>query len=712
MKSDERIPSGLISLAIVLNILKINANIDRIKHEYCCGEFDIDDVAMIKAIRDHDCRSRKITIKKERIAKVPTPFVAKSVDGGYFVVGKVEGDGVLVQVPGKKPEVLNLIEFWNIFSQEAILIKRQNSLMEDGVKFSLSWFLTAIKKYKGILSEVLVASIFVQLFALVTPLVFQVVMDKVLVHSSISTLNVLVFALIVMAVFESITGGLRNYLFAHTASRVDVILGAKLFSHLLSLPISFFTSRPVGQVVARVRELETVRSFLTGNALTAVIDLLFSFIFFAVMFMYSVDLTLIVLASLPVYAAISIFITPRLKARTEEKFQRGAVNQAFLTESITGIEALKAMAVEPGAKKKWNQQLAEYVSSSFRVVKIGNVGSQLISVVGKVVTALLLWQGAKLVMAEELTVGALIAFNMLAGQVSQPILRLSQLWQDFQQFRISLDRLGDLINTPAEVVGKSTKQPDLDTHGIELDGVVFRYKQGKPEVLRDINMSIKSGERIGIVGSSGSGKSTISKLLQRLYVPELGIINIGGVDISGVETSWLRRKIGVVMQDSKLFEMSVRDNIAISDPVMSLDRVVSAAKLAGAHEFISAFPEGYDTPLGENGIGLSGGQKQRIAIARILAMNPSVIIFDEATSALDYESESILQKNMSKIASGRTVITIAHRLSAVRNSDRIFTIEKGRVVEVGSHDELMANSNGRYYRLNKLQENFEVLEAP
>lgn len=711
MESSERIPSGLVSLAITLHILKVNVNLEQVKHEFCSGSFDIDDVAMLKAIKAHDCKCRKISVKKDRLGQVPVPFIAKDNSGGYFVVGKSEDEGILVQVPGQKPEVLSDTQFWEVFSGEAILIKKKNSLVEEGVKFSLSWFLTAIRKYKGLLSEVIVASIFVQMFALITPLVFQVVMDKVLVHSSVSTLNVLVFALIVIAIFEAITGGLRNYLFSHTASRVDVILGAKLFSHLVSLPISFFTSRPVGQIVARVRELETVRSFLTGNALTAVIDLLFSFIFIAVMLMYSVDLTLIVLASLPVYALISIVITPRLKARTEEKFQRGATNQAFLTESIAGIETLKSMSVEPSTKTKWNQQLSEYVSSSFRVVKISNVGSQAISVVGKIVTAFLLWHGAKLVMAEELTVGALIAFNMLAGQITQPILRLSQLWQDFQQFRISLDRLGDLINTPAEIYARSTKQPDLEAHGIEMKGVVFRYAPNKPEVLRNIDISIKPGETIGIVGSSGSGKSTISKLLQRLYVPELGSMKIGGVDISGVDISWLRRKVGVVMQDSKLFEMSVRDNIAISDAVMSLDKVVHAARLAGAHEFISGLPEGYDTPLGENGVGLSGGQRQRIAIARILATNPSILIFDEATSALDYESESVIHQNMSKIAEGRTVIIIAHRLSSVRACDRIITVEKGQVVEVGSHDELMGNKRGRYYFLNNLQQNKGVEEA-
>ena len=410
------------------------------------------------------------------------------------------------------------------------------------------------------------------------------------------------------------------------------------------------------------------------------------------------------LGSIPFYVLISIGITPGLRRRVEEKFRRGAANQAFLVEAIAGVETLKSMSVEPQMRQRWEEQLAGYARASFRTVVLGMFGSQSVQLVSKLVTALTLWLGAHLVIAGELSVGQLIAFNMLAGQVSGPILRLAQLWQDFQQMRISVERLGDVLNTPVEP-GLSAGCPTLPSvrGRIRFERVTFRYRPDAPEVLRDVTLDIRPGEVVGIVGRSGSGKSTLTRLLQRLYVPAHGKVLVDGVDLAVTDPSWLRRQVGVVLQENLLFQRSVRDNIALANPAMAVERVIAAARLAGAHEFILELPRGYDTVLEERGGNLSGGQRQRIAIARALATDPRILVLDEATSALDYEAERKLRENMSGIANGRTVLVVAHRLSTVRHADRIVVVDQGRIAEQGNHRELLARSTGIYAQLHRLQ---------
>jgi ATP-binding cassette, subfamily B, bacterial HlyB/CyaB len=452
-----------------------------------------------------------------------------------------------------------------------------------------------------------------------------------------------------------------------------------------------------------VRELETIRNFLTSSALTLVIDLFFTIVFLAVMFYYSPFLTWIVVGSIPLYVVLSISVTPIFRRRLEDKFDRGAENQAFLVETVNGIQTLKAMAVEPQMQRRWEEQLAGYTSSAFSVLSLGNWASQTVQFISKMVTALTLYFGAHLVIEGELTIGMLIAFNMLAGRVAQPILRLAQLGQDFHQARISIARLGDILNAAPEPAFRPGQAPLPPIRGdIAFEHVTFRYRLDGPEALHDISLHIAAGQMVGVVGPSGSGKSTLSKLIQRLYVPESGRVLIDGADLAQVDTAWLRRQVGSVLQENILFNRSIRDNIALAELGMPMERVIAAAKLAGAHDFILELPNGYDTMVGERGATLSGGQRQRIAIARALVTDPRILIFDEATSALDYESERIVQQNMRQIARGRTVIVIAHRLSTVRTCDRIITIERGRLVEDGTHDELL-RSGGRYAALHRMQ---------
>jgi subfamily B ATP-binding cassette protein HlyB/CyaB len=693
---------GLEALVMLLHLKDVAADRAQLRHRL--GTDKIGAPEMLRCARDLGLKARAWRTEWSRLARTPLPAIASLRDGGFMVLAKAAEDKVLVQSPQPaRPALMTREEFVAVWDGGLISMARRAGLAHVARRFDITWFLGAIHKYRRLLGDVLVASFFLQLFALVSPLFFQVVIDKVLVHRSLSTLDVLVIGLIAISVFETVLAILRTYLFSHTTNRIDVELGARLFHHLLALPMAYFQARRVGDSVARVRELENIRNFLTSSALTLVIDLFFTFVFLAVMFFYAPTLTWIVIGSLPIYVAISGAVTPLFRRRLDEKFQRGAENQAFLVESVTGIETLKAMAVEPQMQRRWEEQLAGYVSASFRVLSLGNTASQGVQLVSKIVTAGILYFGAKLVIDGNLSVGELVAFNILAGRVSSPVLRLAQLWQDFHQARLSVQRLGDILNTTAEPTYAAARGRLPAIRGsIRFDHVGFRYRLDGQQVLHDVTFDVPAGQTVGIVGPSGSGKSTFAKLVQRLYVPESGRVLVDGMDLAMADPAWLRRQIGVVLQENMLFNRSVRDNIALTDPAMPMERIVAAARLAGAHDFILELSEGYDTIVGERGSTLSGGQRQRIAIARALVTDPRILIFDEATSALDYESERIIQENMREIVKGRTVLVIAHRLSTVRAMDRIVTLEGGRVIEDGTHDALI-KTGGRYASLHRLQ---------
>ncbi|GLR86556.1 peptidase C39 [Bradyrhizobium iriomotense] len=694
--------SGLIAVAILLRCHGIAADPAQIRHRM--GTARIGTTEILRCAREFGLKARVQRSGWNRLAVTPLPAIAVLRDGGFLILGKVVDDKLLVQRPlSPQPESISQAELEAVWDGDIILMTRRAALTDLSRRFDINWFIGAVHKYRRLLGEVLAASFFLQIFALIAPLFFQVVIDKVLVHRSMSTLDVLIMGLVALTVFETVLGTLRVYLFAHTTNRIDVELGARLFRHLMALPIAYFQTRRVGDSVARVRELENIRQFLTSSALTLVIDLLFTFVFLAVMFYYSTSLTLIVIASFPFYIGISAGAAPLFRRRLDEKFNRGSENQAFLVESVTGVETLKAMAVEPQMQRRWEEQLAGYVGASFRVLSLNNTASQAVQMINKLVTAATLYFGARLVIGGDLSVGELVAFNMLAGRVSMPVLRLAQIWQDFHQARLSIDRLGDILNTMPEPSFSPARAALPPIRGkVTFEHATFRYRIDGPEVLHDVSFNVEPGQVIGIVGSSGSGKSTITKLIQRLYVPESGRVLVDGVDLAMVDLTWLRRQIGVVLQENVLFNRSIRENIALADPAMPMERVIEAASLAGAHDFILELPEGYDTIVGERGSTLSGGQRQRVAIARALITDPRILIFDEATSALDYESERAIQQNMRRISAGRTVFVIAHRLSTVRNANRIITLEHGRIVEDGSHDELI-RSNGRYANLHYLQ---------
>lgn len=705
--------TALESFILLLSFLDRPASPDQLRHILGKGSALLDAQDLVRLAKKLDVQARKVETSAAKLDRMPLPAIAQLSDGEYAVLLQVSDAKALVfRVADERPSSMDRQEFDRRFSGTLILMTTRERVAGAKRAFDVSWFIPALVRYRHILRDVLLASFFLQILALISPLFFQIVIDKVLVHKGLTTLEVLAIGLFIVFIFDVAIGGLRTYLFAHTTSRVDAELGSKLFSHLTHLPMAYFQARRVGDSVARVRELETIREFLTSSALTVVIDLFFAVVFLVVMYLYSPTLLLIVVATIPLYAGIVMFVAPALRRKLDEKFARGAENQSFLVESVTGVETLKAMAVEPQMQARWERQLAGYVKTGFQAAMLANWGRQAIELTQKLSTVALLFFGAKLVIGGSMTVGELVAFNMLAGSAAGPILRLAQLAQDFQQARIAVDRLGDILNSPTEPQTSPSRASLPALRGnVRMERVTFRYRPDGREILSDIELEIEPGEVLGIVGPSGSGKSTLTKLIQRLHSPERGRVLVDGVDLALVDPAWLRRQVGVVLQENILFNRSVRENIALADPAMPMDQVIDAAKLAGAHEFILELPEAYDTRIDERGANLSGGQRQRIAIARALAIDPKILIFDEATSALDAESEEIIQRNLRVMSKGRTLIIIAHRLSAVRQADRIVTLEKGRITEIGTHASLMTQ-RGRYASLYAKQMGLTLEAGP
>lgn len=696
--------SAVQCLAVIARVKQVPVDVVALCREFTPPRSELNDIYLLKAARSLGFKARLSTTKPEKIQPVLLPAIAKRRDGSYFILARLQQGQALIQdVASGQTHTLTQAELQEFWDGQLVLLSKRSEVGGSSASFGFRWFVPALWKYRALLGDVLLASFFIQLVGLATPIFFQVTIDKVLVHKGMTTLDVLAVGFFAVITFEVLLTFLRTYVFSHTTNRVDVELGSLLYRHMLSLPISYFAARRVGDTVARVKELDKVREFITGSSLTVVLDVLFSVVFFAVMFYYAPLLSWIVAGSIPCYILLSVLITPTLRARLEQKFQKSAENHAFLVESVTGVQTVKAMAVEPQLRNSWEDKLAAYVKSSFDASHINNIYASIAGYINKIVSLLTLYFGAIAVVDGALTVGQFIAFNMLAQRVSGPIMRLVNLWQDFQQAKVSVERLGDVLNAPTEpgYNPNRTTLPAIEGR-VSLQQVGFRYRPDQAAILQGVSLEVAAGERIGIVGRSGSGKSTLTKLLQRLYVPQSGRVLMDGVDLALVEPAWLRRQVGVVLQESFLFNRSIRDNIALSDPAIDIEQVVNAAKLAGAHEFICELPEGYDTLVSEQGASLSGGQRQRLAIARALIANPKILIFDEATSALDYESERIIQRNMQHICAGRTVFIIAHRLSAVRDCNRIIVMDKGQIAEQGSHHELMQQC-GIYWQLQQAQ---------
>lgn len=695
----ENVNTGLVSLEIIARMNNVDIDMRSIVREYAISSVDITPEELIRIAKN---KGFKVKLKKNLKIKdfpnnYPLPAIVQLKNEDYLVILgiKHEENKVLTLKPlSNQPEVHIIDEFQEEIKDFVLVLSHKANVTD--VKFGFKWFFNEIYKYKKIIAQVLLGSFVIQLFGLVTPLFTQVILDKVLVNRTISTLDVLAFAFVVVAIFELLLNLSRNYIFIHTTNKIDAKLGAKLFKHLFQLYYTYFETRQVGNIAARVRELDRIREFITDKSVSVLIDAFFSLVFLAIMFVYSPKLTFISLGFLAIIAIIYVTITPELRERLEEKFQMGAHSNSYLVESITGVQTVKSLAIEGSMFKKWEDKLGKYLKSSFNLAIIGNFTGSICGFLQKGMTIAILYVGVMLVIDNKLTIGQLIAFQMFSGQFSAPMLRLVGLWNEFQQTLLAVDRIGDILNSPIELQSKSAITLSHVNGDIKVEHLSFKYNVEAPYVLNDINLDIKAGQKIGFVGRSGSGKSTIAKLIQRLYYATQGTIYIDGIDIRNINPIWLRTNIGIVLQENYLFSGTIKDNISLPRPNVPMEGIIQAAKIAGAHEFISKLPKGYDTEVGERGSSLSGGQKQRIAIARALISNPKILIFDEATSALDYESEKIIKDNMAMISKGRTTIVIAHRLSTIKDCDLIVCFDNGQIVEIGTHEDLLQKDS--YYK--------------
>ncbi|HAD04555.1 MAG TPA: type I secretion system permease/ATPase [Desulfuromonas sp.] len=694
--------TGLAAFEVVAGINRVPIDSRAIIREHGL-QGEVTPEELVRIARRLGFRARLKALPLARLAEAyPLPVIAIDREGHFRVILKVDaaaGKLLLFEPAAKQTAEVSCAEVEAATARYLILSHRRSA---GEAAFGFRWFLQEIGTYRRIVGEVLLGSFVVQLFGLVTPVFTQVILDKVIVHRTLSTLDIVAIAFLAVVAFELLLNLARNYIFIHTASKLDAKLGAKLFRHLLGLPFRYFEARKVGVIAARVRELDTIREFITSKAVSVLIDLFFTLVFVVVMFFYSVPLTLVTLAFVTAIGTLYLLVTPELRRRLEQKFQLGAESSSYLVETVTGMQTVKSLAIEGAMQQRWEDHLGRYVRASFRLASMGSIFATIAATLQRLMTITLLYLGVRAVLRGELSIGELIAFQMFAAQFSGPVLRLVNLWNEFQQALLSVDRLGDILNHPLEIPSaRAITLPQLQGD-IVFDNVSFRYGPAGPPVLAGVTFALQPGTCVGIVGRSGSGKSTLAKLLQRLYIPDGGSIVVDGIDLRHLNPFWLRGKIGVVLQENFLFSGSIRDNIALPRPDAPLEAILQAARLAGAHDFISRLPEGYDTEVSERGGSLSGGQKQRIAIARALITEPRLLIFDEATSALDYESERIIGDNMAAIRRGRTTVIIAHRLSTIRACDTILVLDEGRLVESGSHDELL-HRQGYYANLHNQQ---------
>jgi HlyB family type I secretion system ABC transporter len=620
----------------------------------------------------------------------------------WVVAYGVRGDRLVIgdpMNPGKTCESMPrplVEESWDGQLWQAELIQKQE-------QFNLSWFLPAVWKFRALLGEVLLASFTLQLLGLGSPVITQVVIDKVMVQQSLSTLDVMAIALLGIGIFEAFLGGLRMFIFTHTTNRLDLALSAQLFRHLLRLPLSYFEARRVGDTVARVQELEEIRQFLTSTALTVVLDSIFSVVYLLMMAYYSLTMTGVALAVIPLFAVLTLVATPILRNWLNETFNRSADSQSFLVETVTGIHSVKAHAAEKTSRDRWEGLYARFIRTGFKANTTANISNHIGDFLTNFSALLILWVGARLVIDNQLTIGQLVAFQMLSGRVTGPLLRLIQLWQNLQEVLLAVDRIGDILNTPPEAEpGTGLTLPPLRGE-VKFDQVFFRYIEEQEPILRGISFDVQPGMFVGIVGRSGSGKSTLSKLIQRLYNAESGRILIDGFDIKSADLSSLRPQISVVLQEDFLFNGSILENITMGNPDVSAEDVVEASRLAVAHDFICDLHNGYDTNVGERGTSLSGGQRQRITLARMFLSDAPIIILDEATSHLDAESEQQVLENLKRVSKDRTLFLIAHRFAPLKRADLILVMDKGVIVERGTHDQLI-QQKGAYWSLYQRQQ--------
>jgi ATP-binding cassette subfamily B protein len=698
MENDGR-NTALRCLASVGKHNGVDMDIRRLLHEYAVEDDEINEKLFFKIVSDYKLKSKKIRLSWDKLPKMGEAFpcVAGTKSGKFIIVCGFrktgEAEEVVIIDPAAEKTPGQPFIFWerDKFESEctgsAYLVKKVYSMLDENQPFGLRWFIPEFVKLKGLFGQIALAVLMISGIALITPLFFQIVVDKVLTNNSYTTLNVLGVGIMLALLFNSLLEFLRGYLLIFATNKIDINTATKTFQHLMRLPVDFFERMSSGVLIKHMQQTEKIRGFLSGNLFFTILELFSLVVFIPFMLIYSVKLTMIVLGFALLMALVIAALIKPFQSRLHELYQAEGKRQGMLVEAIHGIRTVKSLAIEPVQEKSWNDSTAFAITRYFRVGKISLTAKTISQFLEKSMTVAIIWVGALAVFDKEMSVGALIAFQMLSGRVTAPLVRLVSLIHEYQQTALSVRMLGNVMNTPRESAGGGVHNPLRGD--ISFENITFRYTPDTPEVIKQFELNIPAGVSLGIVGRSGSGKTTLTKLLQGLYPLQNGLIKIDGIDIKEIDKAHLRTSIGVVLQDNYFFHGSVRENICLTKKNASMEEVFYATRLAGADEFIQQLPKGYDSVLEENASNLSGGQKQRLAIARALLTNPPILIFDEATSALDPESESIIQDNLQKICKGRTVIIISHRLSMVHDSDMILVMDKGEKEALAPHAELV-----------------------
>ena len=677
----------------------LQINPERIITEYALRQEEPGDLLLMRIAADIGMKSKVMKLSWQALLQQDGvfPLIAKTRDGkAVIVVGVRKEADNKVAVLDPKDAVVTLLDqsaFAKIWSGDVFLLKREHKLTDPNQPFGFRWFIPEILKHKAAFRDIFIAAMAMHILGLASPIFFQLVIDKVLTHQSETTLWVLGAGIVLALLFDAMFGYLRQLLTLTATNKIDMRLTRRTFGHLMTLPIDYFETATAGVITRHMQQIEKIRGFLTGRIFTTGLDVVSLLIFLPILFTYSVKLALVVLLFTGLIAAIIVAMLPAYQRRLNALYSAEGQRQAMLVETIHGMRTVKALAIEPQQRKYWDQRSAEAINMHFRVGKISIAGSAVTDFLGKLLPVLIIVLGAQQVFDQTLSVGALIAFQMISGRVVAPLIAMVGLVNEYQETALSVKMLGEVMNRASE--GRADAgglRPKLKGD-ISFDNVGFRYPGATGLALDRATFDIQAGTIVGIVGRSGSGKTTLTKLIQGLYPLQEGLIRFDGIDAREIELSHLRRQIGVVLQENFLFRGTIRENLVMTKPDASFEEIVAAAQTAGADEFIERMPQGYDTLLEENAANLSGGQKQRLSIARSLLSQPRILILDEAASALDPESEAIFIKNLSRIAVGRTVIMISHRLSTLVNADAILVMQHGKLVDRGPHKELLERSD-------------------
>ncbi len=696
--------TSLRCLALIGRHHGLDVSAERLVHDYSLEHEEASTRRLMRIAKDNGLKSRQIKLSWKQLKRMGEAYPAMArLENGNFVIlvgmrqveneqGEVVDQIAVFDPLADKSDFLFLErhEFERSWKGETFLFKRSHSLLDSKQPFSLRWFIPEIFRQRTAFTDVAIAAIFIHIIALVVPLFFQIVIDKVLVNYAVETLQVMTVGILIALGFDAVLNFMRSYLLLHATSKIDIRVATRTFQHMLNLPMDFFEKITAGVLTKHMQQTSKIREFLTGNLFLTLLDATALFVFLPILFFYSPKLTFVVLGFSGLLALnIGVLIGP-YRRRLEALYNAEGDRQAMLVETIHGAQTVKALSMEPVQRKKWDDHSAKSVAMHFRVGQISIAATTISKLVEKVMTVAIIWFGANMVFDRSISVGELVAFQMIAGRVSGPLVQLVSLVHSYQEAALSVRMLGTVMNRPQEAGIGQGLRPPIDGQ-IEFENVTFTYNPTSPPALDRVSVKIPTGRVVGVVGRSGSGKTTLTRMIQGMYAAQTGIIRIDGLDIRELDIAHLRQNIGVVLQDSFLFRGTVRENIAMAKPNCSFQEVVYCAKMAGASEFIERLPQSYDTMLEESGSNLSGGQKQRLSIARALLTDPRILVFDEATSALDPESEAIIQSNLSRIARGRTVIIVSHRLSTLTGCDKIVVFERGEVDAEGTHQQLLQN---------------------